>query len=118
MLWDLLQDFEIQDAKHEARSAADRANDSEGRVVGIQAQVDRLTLASQAMWELLQEHTGLKESQLKAKMVDIDSRDGAQDGKIGVKAVCCPHCGKMTSGQRGRCVYCGKAVQGGHIFKA
>jgi hypothetical protein len=117
MLWDLLQHFEIQQAKTDARDASDRANDSEHRVVGVQAQVERLTLASQAMWELLKEHTGLMELQLLEKMVEIDSRDGVKDGKIGAKGVSCAHCGKITSTQRSKCVYCGKAVAGAHIFK-
>ncbi len=69
------------------------------------------------MWELLRDHSGLTESQLKSKIVEIDGRDGVTDGKIGTEVIACPHCGNKTGTRRLRCVFCGKPVKATHAFK-
>ncbi|MDB5387543.1 MAG: hypothetical protein JWM11_3189 [Planctomycetaceae bacterium] len=45
--------------------------------------LNRLTLISQTMWELLRERTGLTNAEIVDKMHEIDLRDGVADGKIG-----------------------------------
>jgi len=116
-MWDILQHFQIQKASDEARQAALKTDHQESKVGNVQDQVEKLTLACQAMWELLRDHSGLMESQLKSKMHEIDGRDGRRDGKIAGEVISCPNCGQKTGTQTSRCVFCGKAVKPTHLFK-
>ena len=114
-MWDLLHHFQIQEASREAKEASSKTNSQVG---SVQDQVERLTLACQAMWELLRDHSGLTENELKQKIVEIDGRDGAVDGKLSSEVISCPHCGQKTSTRKSRCVFCGKGVKSSHIFKS
>jgi hypothetical protein len=88
------------------------------RGASTQDQVDRLTLACQAMWEIIRDKVGVTEQELQAKITEIDARDGSIDGKIGYEVVDCPQCNQKTSTRRARCVFCGCAVMLGHTFKS
>lgn len=116
-MWDLLQHFQIEEVRQKADDASRNAERQQADVGSVQDQVDRLTLTCQAMWELLRDHSGLTESQLKNKIVEIDGRDGATDGKIGIEVIVCPHCGNKTGTRKSRCVFCGKPVKAIHAFK-
>lgn len=80
--------------------------------------VERLTLASQALWELLKEKHGLTETELKERMEEIDARDGAIDGRIGQETVTCPSCGRLTITRGAQCQFCRGPVEGSHTFRA
>jgi hypothetical protein len=69
------------------------------------------------MWELLRDQLGLTDEQLKAKMLEIDARDGVVDGKIGAELVDCPHCGQKASTFKPNCVYCGNRIASSHVMK-
>jgi len=74
-----------------AESKADRHSDD---LHQLKKDVARLTLACQSMWELLRDNTDFKESDLEAKMLEVDLRDGQADGKIGMQIIQCPSCKK------------------------
>jgi len=115
-LWNIIQHYQIKEARNEARSASDRASRQETKVANGNDRIERLMLATQAMWELVREHTGLTDTHLLAKMEEIDGRDGMQDQKIGVEIIDCPHCGRKTNTRSGTCIYCGKAVEDSHVL--
>lgn len=115
-MWDLIQHFQIQEARDEARNATRRADRQENRTATTNDQIERLMLASQAMWELLRDQLGMTDDQLRAKMHEIDSRDGTLDDKMGADIITCPHCGRKTNTRNKRCIYCAEAVQGTHVF--
>jgi hypothetical protein len=110
-MWDLIQHFQISNARDEAREVAERVESN------LDDKIGRLSLACQAMWELLREQYGLTEEQLMAKMREIDARDGELDGKISVDIVRCPSCGVTTFTDERRCRGCGGAVKPRHTFK-
>jgi hypothetical protein len=116
-MWDLLQHFQIESVREEAQDAAWAARSQNSRIEAVEAQIERLTLASQAMWELLRDHSGLTEGQLYSKILEIDGRDGSVDGSIPTEVIACPHCGKNTNTNKLRCVYCRKPVKPKHQFK-
>lgn len=116
-MWDLLQHFQIESVREEAQDASWAARSQSSRIEAVEAQVERLTLASQAMWELLRDHSGLTEGQLYSKILEIDGRDGSVDGSISSEVIVCPHCGKNTNTNKLRCVYCRKPVKPKHQFK-
>ena len=89
-----------------------------GDVADLRNHVERLSLASQAMWELLQNWAGITEAELETKMIEIDARDGRIDGKMGTAPISCPACGRTTSSTRDTCVMCGAPTRRKHQFES
>ena len=86
-------------------------------IADISRKVDRLSLACQAMWELLRDRSELTEDDIEAKILEIDGRDGRVDGKIATKLVDCAACGRPTNSRRGSCVMCGAPLKRDHQFE-
>lgn len=110
MIWDLYQQYQI----NQLDQKLDRINDnvaSDRAVARAAAQledkVNRLALLCRAMFELMQQTTGVSEDQLKAKVVEIDLRDGQADGRMTATPKKCPKCGAMIAPRFGRCLFCG-----------
>ena len=111
MFWDLFQHYQIgQLDERLARVQADAATQA-GNVVAarmVDERVDRLVLMCHALFELVQQATGITEEQLKAKVLELDLRDGTADGRIAPKPKRCPKCDAMISPKFGRCLFCGQ----------
>ena len=111
MLWDLIQHYQISqlDAKldlvREASSGDAIARDANKHLVD---KVEGLALVTRALFELLQESTGVSEDQLRAKITEIDLRDGQADGRMTPRPKRCPKCEAMMSPRFGRCLFCGE----------
>lgn len=110
MLWDILQqhqlnglDAEVGGAKRSAASAVDETRQ-------LRRDVDRLTLACLAMWQIIQSQTNLTDEDMKRMMHDLDASDGRVDGKISVDAGRCPKCDRPALRGRSACMYCGATV--------
>lgn len=73
----------------------------------LEQRLDRLSLACQAMWELLRDTTDFNDSDIFRKMEEVDLRDGVADGKMGHTIGECPTCGRKVDTQRRLCLYCG-----------
>lgn len=112
MLWDLYQHFRISDLEARVAGAQAAASGSDAaarhQVAHLEERVDRLALLCRAMFELLAERTGVTEDQLGAKILEIDLRDGQQDGRMSPKPTRCPKCDAMISPRFGRCLFCGE----------
>ncbi len=93
---------------------ADRYSD---KVDELKNQLERLSLACQAMWEMLRDRSNATEEELDAKILEIDARDGHVDGKISTRSLTCHACGKPTNSRRSFCVICGAPVQRQHKFE-
>ena len=119
-LWDIHQQGQIKSANDAAGKAQSKARDAERGVHNLQRQVDHLTILSQALWELLREHTDLTDQLLLAKVADIDTRDGRTDGKIGSQVFPCPSCGANCHSSSQHCTMCGGDLKQHkpHIFEA
>jgi hypothetical protein len=116
ILIDLYQQGRIREAENSAQRAGDKAGDLQSEVRSLADRLDRLTLVSQAMWELLRERTNLSNDQIVAKIQEIDLRDGAQDGKMGRKVFICKNCGRKVGSSHKRCVYCGESAIASEVF--
>jgi len=110
MLWDLIQHYQIGQLDKRLdlvqNSSADeiaarRAN------LHLTEKVEALALVSRALFELLRETTGVSEDRLRAKITEIDLRDGQADGKMTPIPKKCPKCEAMMSPRFGRCLFCG-----------
>ncbi|MCL2104594.1 MAG: hypothetical protein FWH21_06035 [Kiritimatiellaeota bacterium] len=85
---------------------------SEARLNGekLQADVDKLFLLAQALWELLKTEHGYTDELLIKKITEIDLLDGRLDGKVAKKErPDCPSCGKKM-GRTPACIWCGTLV--------
>lgn len=90
--------------------------DKEDRLRELEFTVQRMALASQAMWELVRETTGITEDQLRERMHEIDLRDGCRDGRISPQVLTCPQCSRAVSSKNPRCMFCGEDVPRQHVF--
>jgi len=120
-LWDIVQQGQISQAKTTAEFARqDSANNAERlhkEVQRLEARMDRLSIITQALWELINEKTSLTESDIEAKITDIDIRDGRKDGKITGRPTSCPKCARPAHTRQRTCPYCGEALSKGHIVE-
>ncbi len=109
----VLAAWEVRESIREATEQVSNA-----KSVGMQADVrklerrlDRLALACEALYELMNEHLGVSEEQFLAKVDAIDLRDGRRDGRAkSAGARACPRCGKVLTQGVPRCLYCGQEV--------
>ena len=118
MIWDLYQQQQIDSAGRAADQAVSKAERHANEIDNLKHHVERLSLASQAMWELLQHWAGLTEAELETKILEIDARDGRIDGKMVTAPISCPSCGRTTSSARDTCVMCGAPTRRKHQFES
>lgn len=117
MFWEAWQDRRIDTAAGQAKKAAAKANDVAVDVRYLQDALNRLVLLNRAMWELLSEHTGVREEQLADKVREIDLRDGKLDGKLPVAVRDCPKCKRTLQRQHLVCLYCGEEDEAADPFR-
>ena len=118
MIWDLYQERRISSAQAKADSAANKVDRHKSEVDQLKKSVQHLTLACQAMWELLRENTDFTEPMLNEKIQQIDLRDGTSDGKISTRPLVCAACGAKSNSRRKTCVMCGEPLARDHAFEA
>lgn len=116
-IFELHQDRQIDQAKASASRAREKVASVQDEVRVLTARVDRLALLSQAMWELVREHTNLTDDQILAKVQEVDLRDGCVDGKLGRKVIDCPACGRMVNSVNRACIYCGAELPAPGMFE-
>jgi len=107
-LWNLLQEQRINANAHDATMANRRSLDLESRCFALERQIEGLSLAFQALYELTSESQGITQHQLTTKMQEIDARDGVMDNRYRGDIFPCPKCGHPVNSQRDMCLYCGK----------
>ena len=112
------QYHQINRAQADVAKTQNKVQRQDDEIQKLHKQVDKISLANQAMWELLRERNGLTDDDIIGKMEEIDLRDGSIDGKIGVQVLDCPKCGRKTNSRRRTCVFCGTVTAGGgdHVF--
>jgi len=118
IFFDIHQYKRISEVSGEASSAKAKSERVESEMRSLRRQLDRVTLACQAMWELVRENSDITEQMLADRINEVDMRDGVADGKMGHQVLDCPSCGRKTSSKRGFCVMCGSPVAGDHIVEA
>ena len=97
-------------------ASASKIGRMETCVKDLELRVDRMSLACQALWELLEQHTDMNEHMLQDKMSEIDLRDGSRDNKIAMSVLVCPNCGRRSNSRRQLCIFCGRSVPSKHVF--
>jgi len=118
MFWNIYQDGRNDAASDTADRAESKADQLREELTALRRAADRLTLATQAMWELVRDLPGFSEEKLMAKMQEIDLRDGSGDGRITMQTLDCPSCGAKTNSKRQSCIMCGAELEKPHVFEA
>lgn len=104
-------DPSVRMAAEEAQSAQRDAREAQSQVESLRSEVERLLIISEALWTLLKKQHGYTDEVLSNLVTEIDLRDGHLDGRAPKTApLPCPNCGKLHSGRRPFCIYCGKPV--------
>ena len=120
MLWELYQYGRIHQASQDAAQALGSAHraasdvgDLRRAVTGLEQQVERLTMATLAMVEIMRDRYGMTEAEFEAKVREIDLRDGRLDGKLKQQVQSprnCPSCHRPNGSPRAACLYCGSPL--------
>ena len=105
----------LNEAERKAQAAASsqssRANSRADRDMKIiNANLAKIMLINEALWELIRDKHGLTETDLHEKLYEVDMRDGVLDGKNQRKAAECSGCGRMVSARHPACLYCGNVI--------
>ena len=103
-----------------SQHARDIAHESAISASKAQKNTERLYMVVQAMWELLREKVGLTDTDLEAKIHEIDLRDGRLDGKNAnqTAAHACRKCGRTILSGQSVCSWCGAQFEGGAFSHA
>lgn len=117
-VFDIYQQGQINDAVQSAARAQNKADQFSQQITVLTRRVDRLSLACQALWELLRESGHYTEEHLIHKMEQVDVRDGSADGKMTATVKVCPRCQRNSNSKRLECVYCGEPLPAPNLFDA
>lgn len=117
IFWEAQQNANIARANTDATQARSSAQNVEREMQYLSRRVERLSIACQALWELLRDTTDLKDHEIQAKMLEIDLRDGTADGKMTRRPMACASCGQMGNSARTTCLYCGEDMPRNHLFE-
>lgn len=107
LIWDSYQQRAIQKASDGLQTANLSLDSLRDRVLDAHERLDQANLITLALWELLGDRLGLTADQLRAKVAEIDLRDGIQDGKYSGDTPNCSGCGRKMNPSRTHCLYCG-----------
>lgn len=117
LLLEFRQSTAIHNTKQEASGAKFKAEQVYKKVVELEKRLNRITLTSQAMWELIRDQTGWSDDEILDRMQEIDLRDGQLDGQLGATVTDCPNCDAKVNSRRGYCMICGTEVEIGEVFE-
>lgn len=99
------------------RTLSGSGGDSE-RLKALEREHERLKLITMALWEVLHDRLGLSESELRAKITELDEMDGRLDGRLRVRATPspCSACGRPVLPSSVTCAYCGQRPAETRLF--
>lgn len=118
ILFDIYQQGQIRQAQGSAARAANKADQTYERLAELEKRLERITLVSQALWEMLRATGHYSDEQLRSKMEEVDLRDGRKDGKISGMVKVCTKCRRNANSRRLNCVYCDTPLPSPNVFEA
>ena len=84
----------------------------------LEQRYERMSLVTNALWQLLKAHTGLTDADLKKYIEKVDLADGVRDGKMARNkgAMDCPKCSRRVLKSATVCAWCGEKLTSGDPF--
>jgi hypothetical protein len=115
--------IDIFDVYHQVKGQADsdrRAAGTGDKLRELEQRCERMSLVTNALWQLLKSHTGLTDADLKKYMERVDLSDGVRDGKVARNkgAMDCPHCSRRVLKSATACAWCGGKLTSGDPFQS
>jgi hypothetical protein len=97
-----------------------RVTNTGDKLRDLEQRYERMSLVTNALWQLLKAHTGLTDADLKKYIEKVDLADGVGDGKIArnKSAIDCPHCSRRVLKSATVCAWCGGKLTSGDPFHA
>lgn len=124
LFWDFHQQRHLWGLQSDSRSMQSKQNRHEDvlmrledKIDTMQRSLDKQTLITMALWELLKQKTALTDAELMAEVERIDLLDGKADGRYTPpaqdepKSFVCEKCGRSVSRVHMRCFYCGESAR-------
>jgi len=98
-------------ATSDASRAARKAENVKLQVRLLEANLAKVLMINEALWEFIKQHHRLSEDDLREKIYQIDMRDGTLDGKHQRSTVTeCPRCHRKVGPRHPTCLYCGEVI--------
>jgi len=97
--------------------AAAESHEQSKKIETLLRHIRFISLANEAMLEIMGEKLGVLESDVAKKMEEIDARDGRPDKRMSSRPVECPRCKWINDSSRPACIYCGAPVEAGEFFE-
>jgi len=94
-------------ARSVAQSAISVADTAVRDLRTLEGRVDRLSLLTLALGEVLKRKTGMTDQEILKEVGLLDLLDGVPDGKIARTAQRCAGCERVISARHERCLFCG-----------
>jgi len=120
-LWDAYQQGQIDDVTSTADAAKRDAKHTDARlhaeVLRLESKIDALALICQALFEILRDKGGITQTEVEAKIKEIDLKDGHQDGRIQGRPTTCPKCHRPAHTRQQVCMYCSAPILGGMLVE-
>ena len=105
LVWDVWQWQRLSDIEQQDRLETNSQDaDPHQRVKALQQTVERLSLASAAMWSLVKQRTELTDQDLVTRLRRMEGEQA--EGKS--TAAKCTKCGRTIPPRKARCIYCGE----------
>jgi hypothetical protein len=97
-----------------------RVTNSGDKLRDLELRYERMSLVTNALWQLLKSHTGLSDGDLKKYIEEVDLADGIRDGRISRSngAMDCPHCSRRVLKSATVCAWCCGNLASGDPFQA
>jgi hypothetical protein len=125
LIWDMFQHGQISNLQQGklAQIEKERNQDAkteriDDRLAELEQRHEQLKLVTLALWALLRDQSGFKESELRKYVEQVDLLDGTRDGKASrpAETATCSGCNRTVMGTSKICVYCGTAVSRSSMF--
>jgi len=102
--------YTLEGAMQDSAAAKSKASQAAGRIRILEANLAKMLMINEALWEILRDKQGLTDEDLNQKLYEIDMRDGVLDGKNQRSVSECPSCHRKVSPRHPACIYCGQII--------
>ena len=115
-LWNIAQHNQIRSLDRETSVASETARRAASELIELRVALERMSLTCRAMWELLRDRASVTETDLLARVHEIDLRDHHGDGRAQAAPKHCPRCSRDNNARREMCLYCGSELETDSAF--
>ena len=117
-IFDVYQQGKIADLGSLQAATDRRVTNAGDKLRDLEQRYERMSLVTNALWQLLKAHTGLTDADLKKYIEKVDLADGVLDGKVARNkgAMDCPKCSRRVLKSATVCAWCGEKLTSGDPF--